>query len=141
MRQRPLEYHDRSAPPRQWGFAGGALVNFLSFTLGCCLLFWAATFQRHATPLKLLLVLPAGVVALVLIGRATSYFLLRPLAMLIQEAVKRFSGPGTDYPCPVCGYDTRMTPNRCPECGTALQWGLWIKPTSGRRYRARVRRD
>ena len=30
----------------------------------------------------------------------------------------------TPYPCPVCGYDIRMTPHGCPECGTKLRWGM-----------------
>ena len=43
-------------------------------------------------------------------------FLIAPGGVLIEKVRRARAARRAGY-CPVCGYDLRATPNRCPECG------------------------
>ena len=60
---------------------------------------------------------------LFLLAGPVYYFCLMPLLFVIGALLFRFGKQKAEYPCPMCGYDIRYTPHRCPECGTRLRWG------------------
>lgn len=52
--------------------------------------------------------------------------LLIPLlcvAAALNRLITRMLGPANPYGCPICDHDIRMSPHRCPNCGTRLIWG------------------
>jgi len=55
------------------------------------------------------------------------YFIGPPLFFGLGMLLIRFRKTKPEYPCPVCGYDIRATPHRCPECGTKLRWGQLVQ--------------
>jgi hypothetical protein len=69
----------------------------------------------------------AGFIFLVLLIGPVYYFIGPPLFFGLGLLLARFSKTKPEYPCPVCGYDIRATPHRCPECGTKLRWGQLVK--------------
>jgi hypothetical protein len=68
-----------------------------------------------------------GLALILLITGPVYYFLLPPLVFGVGFLLIRFGKQAAEYPCPVCGYDIRATPHRCPECGTRLRWGQLVK--------------
>jgi predicted RNA-binding Zn-ribbon protein involved in translation (DUF1610 family) len=68
-----------------------------------------------------------GLALIFLITGPVWYFFLPPLMFGAGVLMIRFTKQTAEYPCPVCGYDIRATPHRCPECGTELRWGQLVK--------------
>lgn len=81
---------------------------------GCFALFGVANSIGAMPPI--LLSHPAIFWSLVLIATALGTWFLRRLELHRQDLATR-AAQGL---CPCCGYDLRATPERCPECGTAV---------------------
>lgn len=65
-------------------------------------------------------VVPFWAVSLASAGPPVGWIVMR----LRRAMRRRRGGEKTTGLCPVCGYDLRATPHRCPECGTIpAQWG------------------
>jgi tRNA(Ile2) C34 agmatinyltransferase TiaS len=52
-----------------------------------------------------------------------AFFLFLSLLVITVNDVRRAEYRRQMRLCPTCGYDLRASPNRCPECGTAVALG------------------
>jgi len=113
---------------REWLFSWIALRAYIQLLagLGCLALY--AHLCRNRSPEWVWLEVVSALAGAGLVVAPVWYFAFPPLFFGIMVLMIRLRGLSADYPCPVCGYDIRETPHRCPECGTELRWGQLIKP-------------
>lgn len=118
MKPAPLERFRKSL--LEWLFCWDSLVAIVSLAIVIGL--FVASFDVKSQLARDAIAL----VAVLFVYRPVMYFVLPPLVMavgaLVIKITSRKSNAG--YACPKCGYDVRVTLDRCPECGTELRWGM-----------------